>query len=57
LYAKARAGEILNFTGISAPFEMPLSPALDVPTHELNIEDAADMVVQHTIELIALNHE
>ena len=57
LYAKARAGEISNFTGISAPFEMPLSPALDVPTHELNIEDATDMVVQHTIKQIALNNE
>lgn len=57
LYAKARAGEISNFTGISAPFETPFNPALDVPTHEMNIEDATDMVVQHTIKQIALNHE
>tara|TARA_A100001035_G_C27660945_1_gene443733 strand:+ start:147 stop:752 length:606 start_codon:yes stop_codon:yes gene_type:complete len=57
LYAKARAGEISNFTGISAPFETPLNPALDVPTHEMTIEDATDMVVQHTIKQIALNHE
>ena len=57
LYAKARAGEISNFTGINAPFETPLSPALDVPTHEMNIEDATDMVVQYTIKQIALNHE
>lgn len=57
LYAKAREGEISNFTGINAPFEKPLSPTLDVPTHEMNIEDATDMVVQHTIKQIALNHE
>ena len=57
LYAKARAGEISNFTGINAPFETPLHPALDVPTHEMNIEDATDMVVQYTIKQIALNHE
>ena len=57
LYAKARAGEISNFTGINAPFETPLHPALDVPTHEMNIEDATDMVVQYTITQIALNHE
>ena len=49
--------EISNFTGINAPFETPLNPALDVPTHEMNIEEATDMVVQHTIKQIALNHE
>ena len=57
LYAKARAGEISNFTGINAPFETPLSPALDVPTHEMNIQEAIDLVVQHTIKRIVLNHE
>ena len=57
LYAKARAGEISNFTGINAPFEPPLNPVLDVPTHEMSIDDATDMVVQHTIKQIELNHE
>jgi len=57
LYAKARAGEIPNFTGINAPFETPFNPALDVPTHEMNIENATALVVQHTLNQIALNHE
>ena len=34
LYKKARAGEVKHFTGISAPFEAPESPALRLPTAE-----------------------
>jgi adenylylsulfate kinase len=32
LYAKARAGEVKDFTGISAPFEAPTSPAIRIAT-------------------------
>ncbi|MFM7871463.1 MAG: adenylyl-sulfate kinase, partial [Actinomycetota bacterium] len=32
LYAKARAGEISNFTGVSAPYEVPVDPDLRVDT-------------------------
>ena len=52
LYAKARAGEISNFTGISAPFEAPRNPELDVPTHTMSIEEAAAMVVTYIIPKI-----
>ena len=52
LYAKARAGEISNFTGISAPFEEPTKPELDVPTHTMSIEQAAAMVVDYIINRI-----
>jgi len=55
LYAKARAGQISNFTGISAPFEEPTNPELDVPTHELSIENATAMVVDYINPKIALN--
>src|SRR5438093_4830888 len=34
LYAKARAGEIKDFTGISAPYEPPLQADLQLPTHQ-----------------------
>ncbi len=54
LYAKARAGEISNFTGISAPFEEPSSPELDVPTHTMSIEEASNMVVSYVIKHIKL---
>lgn len=40
LYARARRGEIQNFTGISAPFEAPEHPALALDTSKLSIEDS-----------------
>jgi adenylylsulfate kinase len=55
LYAKARAGEISNFTGITAPFEEPINPELDVPTHEMSIEEATAMVVDYINTKIALD--
>ena len=55
LYAKARAGEISNFTGISAPFEEPTSPELNVPTHQMSIEEATAMVVDYINTKIALD--
>lgn len=57
LYAKARAGEIINFTGISAPFEAPTNPELDVPTHQLSIEEATAKVVDYITTKIALDNE
>ena len=54
LYAMARAGEISNFTGISAPFEEPANPDLDVPTNEMSIEEATAKVVDFTIKKIKL---
>jgi adenylylsulfate kinase len=57
LYAKARAGEISNFTGISAPFEAPVNPELDVPTHTMSIEEATAMVVAYIIPKITGDNE
>lgn len=39
LYKKARAGEIKDFTGISAPFEAPISPSVDLKTDGKSIEE------------------
>lgn len=39
LYAKARAGKIPDFTGISSPFEEPLNPDIHVRTHEQNTDE------------------
>lgn len=44
LYAKARKGEIPNFTGISAPFEEPTNPDIDVKTHQLSIDECVQLV-------------
>jgi len=46
LYAKARAGEIKNFTGIDDPFEAPESPELVLHTHEHTIEQSAKRLIQ-----------
>ncbi len=42
LYAKARRGEIKNFTGISAPFEAPAQPALVLDTSALSLEESVN---------------
>lgn len=52
LYARARRGEIQNFTGISAPFEAPASPALSLDTSKLSLEEC----VERIIELIENNN-
>ena len=46
LYAKARAGEIKNFTGIDSPYEAPEAPFLELKTAELTIEQAADQLIE-----------
>ncbi len=47
LYAKARAGKIAEFTGISAPYEAPLQPALALDTGTMPIEQAASVLFAH----------
>ena len=45
LYAKARAGEIPNFTGISDPYEAPENPELVILTADCSPEEAAAMIL------------
>ncbi len=54
LYKKARAGEIPEFTGISAPYEPPAQPDLEVDTAELPIEACVDRIVDYIESAIAL---
>lgn len=46
LYARARRGEIKDFTGVSAPFEAPEHPALSLDTSVLSLEEAVEKVLQ-----------
>ena len=46
LYAKARRGEIRNFTGVSAPFEAPLHPALSLDTSILSVEESVNKLLE-----------
>ncbi|WP_029036013.1 adenylyl-sulfate kinase [Salinimicrobium xinjiangense] len=41
-YKKARAGEIENFTGISAPYEAPEDPDFEIRTEDESLEDAVE---------------
>lgn len=51
LYARARRGEVKDFTGISAPFEAPKNPALSIDTSKLPLEES----VKRVVELIVNN--
>lgn len=46
LYKKARKGEIKDFTGISAPFEDPVNPALDIDTSKLTVVECVDKMLK-----------
>ena len=46
LYARAEAGEIPQLPGVSAPYDVPTSPDLVLPTHEIDVESCVDRVVQ-----------
>ena len=47
LYAKARSGEIPNFTGISSPFEKPLNPEIRIDTTVTSAEEAANQIIAY----------
>lgn len=46
LYARARRGEVKDFTGISAPFEAPEHPALSLDTSVLPIEESVNRIIE-----------
>lgn len=51
LYTRARRGEVKDFTGISAPFEVPENPTLEIDTSRLSLEES----VKRVVELIMKN--
>jgi adenylyl-sulfate kinase len=46
LYAKARRGEIKEFTGISAPFEAPENPDIELDTSKLSLKESVDILLE-----------
>ena len=50
LYKKARAGQIPEFTGISAPYEAPENPELHIRTDQHSIEECVEMVLSYLRE-------
>jgi bifunctional enzyme CysN/CysC len=49
LYAKARAGELKNFTGIDSPYEAPEKPEIRIDTTLMSAEEAADLIVDRLL--------
>ena len=47
LYARARAGEIKNFTGIDSEYQAPEAAEIEIKTDEMSAEDAAELVVKY----------
>ena len=46
LYAKARAGEIKDFTGVNAPYETPMAPDVEIDTTIISVEEAVVIILK-----------
>lgn len=46
LYAKARSGEIKNFTGISSVYEIPISPNIEIDTKDVDLQKSCELIIQ-----------
>lgn len=47
LYKKARSGEIPNFTGITSPYEKPLSPNITIKTEKNNVNESVQIILDY----------
>ena len=54
LYRKARAGKIADFTGVSAPYEVPNAPDLVIPTGKTDVAESLGLAVAYVEALFAL---
>jgi bifunctional enzyme CysN/CysC len=50
LYAKARAGQLKNFTGIDSPYEAPEKPEIHIDTARMTPDQAADVIVEYLLD-------
>ena len=50
LYAKARSGQLKNFTGIDSPYEAPETPEIHIDTTKMSIDQAAEKIVKELLE-------
>ena len=55
MYAKARSGEIKNFTGISSPYEIPENPEIHLVNNDISIDDASNQVINYLIKSNYIN--
>ena len=57
LYKKARKGEIKNMTGISAPYESPLHPDIQINTEEITVIEATKQIINFINPKLILHNE
>jgi len=50
LYAKARAGQLKNFTGIDSPYEPPELPDIRIDTTRMTADEAASLIVETLLD-------
>lgn len=50
MYEKAKRGELADFTGVSAPYEEPISPEITLDTTALTVDASADKIIQYLTE-------
>lgn len=55
LYAKAREGLIINFTGIDSPFEEPVNPHVEVRTDLQSVKESAQQIIDYILPEIKRN--
>ena len=46
LYKKARLGEIKDFTGVNAPYEVPETPDIEIKTEQLSVEESVSKIIK-----------
>jgi len=54
LYSKARRGELKEFTGIEAPYEIPINPAIEINTMESSVDQAVGKILECILQKINL---
>ena len=51
LYAKARSGQLMNFTGIDSPYEAPEIPEICIDTTKMTVDEAAEKIVKRLLNV------
>jgi len=54
LYAKARRGEIQNFTGVSSPFEPPERAEIELDTSQFDLEESVGRVLEYLLPRVKM---
>jgi adenylylsulfate kinase len=57
LYAKARAGEIQNFTGVNAPYEQPEAADVEIDTTKVSVDESVAQILNYIESKLAYQHE